>query len=388
MNKKILCFVPFYLPGSRSGGPVRSIKNFSEHFDSKFQIMIFCNNHDLGEKKLYKNITSDAWNDLEGVRVFYASKKTLTFFGILKFLRSTDYDLIYLNSFFSQYFSIYPLVLEKFFRNKKPIILNPRGEFSSFALSIKPIKKQTFIKFSILSRLYKGIDIQVTTISEKEDFVKKIGYVAERVFVAPDLLPKSFKHDFSYSKRIKGPLRIVYISRIVPIKNLDFLLTILTNFKNRIDLKIYGPVEDEGYFQKCKLMIKKLPECINVKFFGHIENKYVHKIFQESDVFFFPSRGESFGYVILESIFAGTPVITSNFTPWINDKNNAITTLDLDENKWIKELEKWVTYSNEDIESIRISTFKFAKNLMKNNKKSVQLNNDFFCKSLKNPYRR
>lgn len=36
----ILCFVKYYLPGYRSGGPLRTIVNFIEHFGDEFDIRI------------------------------------------------------------------------------------------------------------------------------------------------------------------------------------------------------------------------------------------------------------------------------------------------------------------------------------------------------------
>ena len=36
----ILCFVAYYLPGYRSGGPVRTIANFVDHLGDEFDIRI------------------------------------------------------------------------------------------------------------------------------------------------------------------------------------------------------------------------------------------------------------------------------------------------------------------------------------------------------------
>ena len=64
IKKKILCFVNYYLPGFRSGGPVRTISNIVDQLGDEFEFMIVCSNHDAGETKLYQNIIEDGWQNI------------------------------------------------------------------------------------------------------------------------------------------------------------------------------------------------------------------------------------------------------------------------------------------------------------------------------------
>ena len=104
----ILCFISFYLPGSRSGGPVRTIANFVDQLGEEFDIRIVCRDRDMSDTEPYPNIAVDAWNTLGKVQVFYASEKTVNLIGIRRLLRETPHDVLYLNSFFAFHFSILP----------------------------------------------------------------------------------------------------------------------------------------------------------------------------------------------------------------------------------------------------------------------------------------
>lgn len=63
---------------------------------------------------------------------------------------------------------------------------------------------------------------------------------------------------------------------------------------------------------------------------AHIEATYcgpgplpVPALMREHDLFFFPTLGENYGHVIIESLSAGTPVLISDQTPWTSDADGA-----------------------------------------------------------------
>ena len=53
-----------------------------------------------------------------------------------------------------------------------------------------------------------------------------------------------------------------------------------------------------------------------VKYQGSVEYNHVSEVFSKYDLFFFPTKGENFGHVILESMLVGTPVLIADTTPW------------------------------------------------------------------------
>ena len=65
---KILCFVSHYLPGYKSGGPVKSIHNLTEHLTKTFEFLIVTSDRDLNDTQPYKSISINKWNKVGKVR--------------------------------------------------------------------------------------------------------------------------------------------------------------------------------------------------------------------------------------------------------------------------------------------------------------------------------
>lgn len=94
----LLCFISYYLPGYRSGGPVRSIANFVDNLGDEFDIRIVTRDRDALDTEPYPNVQIDAWNKVGKAQVFYASDKTVNLRDIAKLMRDTPHDVLYLNS--------------------------------------------------------------------------------------------------------------------------------------------------------------------------------------------------------------------------------------------------------------------------------------------------
>ena len=77
-----------------------------------------------------------------------------------------------------------------------------------------------------------------------------------------------------------------------------------------------GPVEDPQYWSECRAVIDRLPPNIRVSQLGAVTHDRTAAIFREHDLLFLPSLGENFGYVIIEALVQGCPVLISDRTPW------------------------------------------------------------------------
>lgn len=361
MKKKILCFLPVYLPGYRFGGPTRTIKNFVDNFGDEFDIKIICRDRDFLDTKPYAKIKPDCWTNVGKASVFYASKKNLNFIGLKNLLKNTSYELLYLNSFFNIKFTILPLILRYLkIVPKKPCIIAPRGEFSKEALKFKKIKKFFFISFTKLINLYQSLFWQASSFKEKNDIINNFGVNSRNIYIAPNLT-QPVEKNVKYIRNKSSLLRLLFLSRISPMKNLDFLLRALSYVKTPIKLDIKGIKENSKYLKKCTMLKNKLSKHIEVNFEDEVEQSQVKNIFKNYDLFVLPTLGENFGHSIFESISNGLPAIISDKTPWGYDRKGGLEVVPLIEKKWAKAIMNWAKLDYLALYRRRQAALKYAK---------------------------
>ena len=378
-KKVILCFIKYYLPGYRSGGPVRSIVNFVEKFSDVYDIRIVCSSHDAIDNQPYDNIIINEWNQVGKAKVFYVSNNIIKFKKIFDLLNEPKYDVVYFNSFFTFTFSIFPLLLKYFkFIDLKSCIIAPRGQFSVNAIKIKKIKKLIYILFAKIIGLYKNVCWQASSKLELDDIKRVIGVTAKNIQIAPDLnfLKWSVHNKLPYQR--KDILKIVFLSRISPMKNLDFLINTLAEVSYPLELSILGPKEDLHYWDVCKKLMDKLPNYIKVNIGGEVFPEEVQETFSKYDLFVFPTRGENFGHVIPEALSVGTPILLSNQTSWKQDKSLGIQILPLNENEWIKAIEEWANLSHDKLLTRKQAALDYAKKIKLDNENSIYKNKCLF----------
>jgi glycosyltransferase involved in cell wall biosynthesis len=315
MKKRILVLNGQYAPGYKGGGPIQSIINMVENLSDKFDFYILCADRDYRSDIPYEDIRINTWNDVGYAKVFYMSPEMLNLKGFERILNDTKFDVLYLNGFFSPIFTIKPLILRRLSRLKKcKIILTPRGDFTG-GCENKKLKKYSYIYLCKFIGLYKNLLWHATSEIEKQDIEKKFPKV--KTFVVPNL-PAKFIPKEPIVKKNPGELKLVFVSRIFPKKNLKFALEVLKDVnEGKIIFDIYGPMEDRNYWAECESVIKTLPSNIRVSYRGEVAHKDIPNVFKRYHAFFFPTLGENYGHVIVEAMMNNTLVILSKgVTPW------------------------------------------------------------------------
>ena len=317
-NLKILTSIGYYLPGYKAGGPIRTLANMLDRIGDEFQFKIITPDRDFKDTKPYPGIRIEDWNNVGKADVFYMSQKKRALRDFRRLLCSTEYDILYLNSFFSPHFTIKPLLLRRLrLIPDRPVVIAPRGEFSPGALGLKRLMKRVYLLVVKVFGLYRGVVWQASSEREELDIHQWFGSGVP-VVVAPDLPPVIHSADElpPKSKKTAGCLKIIFLSRVSRMKNLDGALKMLKGLKGKVELNIYGPIEDKPYWVECQNIISIMPENIGVRYCGSVDHDQVRTVMREHDIFFMPTLGENFGHVILEALCAGCPILISDQTPW------------------------------------------------------------------------
>lgn len=311
MKNKILILSDYYLPGYKAGGPIRSIKNMINNLKINHEFIVLTRDHDIGEHEPFPTNMRQPHDN-----IYYLSKQDGYVKSFIRITDKIDYNLYYLNSFFSLWFSILPLLLIKFSIIKhRPVLIAPRGELSKNALRIKAIKKRLFLFLAKRLNLYRNVLWQASNEAELKD-IKRIMGRGALVHIAANIVNQRNEAKRKKTPKEAGVCRIAFLSRISKKKNLLYALHILRRVCVNVQFDIYGPVEDLLYWQKCKSLILKLPANINVYYHGEILPDTVIDVLAQHDLFFLPTKNENFGHVIFESLSAGCPVLISDTTPW------------------------------------------------------------------------
>jgi glycosyltransferase involved in cell wall biosynthesis len=315
----VLVFVSYYIPGFKAGGPIKTISHLVETLGDDFEFKIVTRDRDSGDQVPYNSVKVNDWNQQGKASVYYVASEDLGYNTFKDIISNTPHDILYLNSFFDPQLTLFPLLVRKRLKLKTPTILAPRGEFAPAALKIKNLKKEVFLFVTKLLGIHKGLTYQASSTIEAKCILDKLTSLDERkVQIAIDLPSSETTQILAPEKLKSDALEVIFLSRVSPMKNLDYALNVLKAVKGKVNFDIYGPIDDAEYWKQCQKQISGLPANIGIKYHGAVEPAHVEKLISKYDLFFLPTRGENYGHAIIEAISAGTKVLISTNTPWLN----------------------------------------------------------------------
>ena len=256
------------MPGTKAGGPVRSVFSLVQLLKEELDISIITTNTDLGTNTTYRTITPNTWIEQDGIKVFYFSHENLNKQNLSQVLLDTNSDVIYLNSFWSYWFSIFVIQLKNKGALKCPVILAPRGMLGKGALGIKPLKKKLYLTLSKLKGFYDHVSFQATNQQELNDI--KAQFKNANAKIIANVSNASPLH-LNKSKQ-ENVIDLFFLSRISKVKNLHFALEVLSKVSSsiKVNYTIYGNIEDAAYWEHCSQLISKLPSHINIIYKGEL----------------------------------------------------------------------------------------------------------------------
>jgi len=179
-------------------------------------------------------------------------------------------------------------------------------------------------RFIIKRTTERADKIIADSISTKKDIIEFFDYPEENievVYLASDEIykPVEDKEEIAEIRKKYGISRkyILFVGTIEPRKNLIRLLSVFEKLKIKFkeyQLVIVGQVGwmSEKFFEK----LKNLPENVkkDIILTGYIPKEDMVYLYNDSELFIYPSLYEGFGLPVLEAMSCGVPVITSNIS--------------------------------------------------------------------------
>jgi glycosyltransferase involved in cell wall biosynthesis len=319
----ILVFVRYYLPGFRSGGPVRSLSNLIERLGDLYDFKVVCLDRDFLQEEGYPEVTCGQWQTCGKAQVLYLREDQLGWVRLKRLVREVPAQLVYLNSLLDPVFSIKPLVACGFGAGL-PVLIAPRGELSPGALKLKWAKKRLFLLVSKIFRLQGRAYWHACSETEVADIARAVAPPKERVFHAANLVNFVQAGQIRTTEKASHHLRVVFLSRISPKKNLLGAIRMVAKLQGDVSFDVWGPIDDMRYWNECLGEIKRSRASVRIAYRGEVPHEQIADTLNGYDAFLLPTLGENFGHAILEALSCGLPVIISDRTPWRNLKEAGV----------------------------------------------------------------
>jgi glycosyltransferase involved in cell wall biosynthesis len=315
----ILVLAPYYLPGYRAGGPIRSLENLVDQLGDEYRFRIVTTDRDLGQSESFPGVTPGRWVAVGAAKVIYLPPRLSSWLICRHIFAETPHDLLYINSVFSVYSSLVPLVLRALgLAGRAPLLIAPRGEFFPPALARRRWKKAPVLAAMRILRLGRRATWHATTPQEAAAITDIIG--PADICVAQNLAGSARPLSVDPPEKQPGSLRLVFIGRINPIKNLAFALERLATLapSGQVVFDIYGELEQVDYWARCQALMARLPSRVKATYCGVLPPDRLAEAIRTYHALFLPTCTENFGHAIAEALMAGLSVLISNRTPWQN----------------------------------------------------------------------
>ena len=308
----VLCATHF-APSQRGGGLVTALASLIGHLRSDFDFTVATSAHDLHAGTPYPPEALDAARARAGVDVRYLPRGRALVPALMRLL-DEPWDLVYLNSFLSPGYTTLPLLLRRVKRLRMPWLLAPRGELMPGALQLKPRKKRFYLAALRALGLLRGLQYQATSPAE----VRALDGLGLRpIHAAGDLPPDCQPSELQPPASVdQTRLRLVFLARVVPIKNLSFALQALAQVQLPVAFDIYGPIGDAGYWHDCQQLMARMPAHVEARYCGALPPGQAFSVLRQHELLLLPTQSENNGYVIHEALLSGCIALISDQTPW------------------------------------------------------------------------
>ena len=260
-------------------------------------------------------------------RAFYHQKKALSLNNIeyTTDKNDLDYDILHINTIYPDSISMIKQARE----NNKKIIYHAHSTEEDFKNSFMFSNTFAGLYKKWLVYLYNTADLIVTptpyskSLLESYNLDKEIYAISNGVdlkqFNPTDVQIEEFSKKFNI---LPSDKIIISVGWLFERKGFDTFVEVAREMPE-YKFIWFGDVRLSNPTAKIKKLLKELPD--NIVLPGYVSGDIIKGAYGRADLFFFPSREETEGIVVLEALACKTPMLLRDipaFDPWMKDKIN------------------------------------------------------------------
>lgn len=220
------------------------------------------------------------------------------------------FDLVHVHAVFSHISDWTPPILHRY---GTPYGITPHGILCAWGMQKRrTLTKRLFRRFLVKPNLKQAAFVHFTSMQELREV--SIWEELPQGKVIPLGLPLQTTPQIRANRTLDGTFRLLYLSRIDPIKGLELLLQAVAQMRQNgypVHLTIAGSGKP-GYVRAIQNLSTQLGISSLVEWTGFVSGQRKQTLLENSDVFVLPSYSENFSVAVVEAMAVGLPVIISD----------------------------------------------------------------------------
>ncbi len=202
-----------------------------------------------------------------------------------------------------------------------PYVVGIHGMLDDWCMEQKRLKKRLYLAIAGRRMLERAAAVHVT--AEAEGVQSSKWYPRGRPVVLPLIFDLAQYEDLpgpglarqAFGSAFSGNGRpvLLFLSRLHPKKRVELLIEAAAALRNEgLDVRaIIAGTGEPAYERSLRELADSLGVAGRVGFVGFVSGREKLSLYETADVFVLPTSQENWGFVLLESLACGTPVITT-----------------------------------------------------------------------------
>jgi glycosyltransferase involved in cell wall biosynthesis len=201
---------------------------------------------------------------------------------------------------------------------KTPYVVSAHGMLDDWCMAQGAMKKRLHLALASGRMLNRAKAVHCAAEEEARQVAQRTTAPMRVVALPMDLAPFSAMPGPAMAREKLG-LRhetptLLFLSRLHPKKGAEHAIDALHHLRSQgvdADLILAGPPQDEAYAASLRERVARHQLDGHARFVGMVDGALKISLYQAATALVLPTSQENFGFVLLEALLAGTPVVTT-----------------------------------------------------------------------------